>query len=170
MKNVMDVSKRIESLEAISAIKDLKFKYWKACDTKKPIAVLKCFHADKVKIDFEDFGIFHSAQDMVEKYQINSCHDHLIENHLGKNPVIGLLSNNEANGFWAMSYSLIDTKKKFTLNIQGTYKDLYVRNDSGDWLIKESMFKKTSTFYRSLSPYHCSQPRIARSLGFKNTV
>ena len=60
---MMDVSKRIESLEAISAIKDLKFKYWKACDAKKPIAVLKCFHPDKVEIDFEDFGIFHSAQD-----------------------------------------------------------------------------------------------------------
>jgi hypothetical protein len=55
---MMDVSKRIESLEAISAIKDLKFKYWKACDAKKPIAVLKCFHPDKVEIDFEDFGIF----------------------------------------------------------------------------------------------------------------
>jgi len=49
---------------------------------------------------------------------------HLIEKHLGKNPVIGLLSNNEANGFWAMSYSLIDTKKKFTLNIQGTIQRL----------------------------------------------
>ena len=166
----MNINKRIELLEAINTIKDLKFKYWTACDRKKPMAVLECFHPDKVEIDFEDFGIFHSARDMVYKYQINSCHDHLIEKHLGKNPVISLISKNEANGEWAMSYSLIDTKKKFTLNIQGTYKDLYVRNDSGDWLIKESTFKKTSTFYRSLSPYHCSQPKIARSLGFKNTV
>lgn len=170
MKNMMNVSKRIESLEAISAIKDLKFKYWKACDAKKPMTVLECFHLDKVEIDFEDFGFFHSAQDMVDKYKINSCHDHLIEKHAGKNPVISLLSNNEANGFWAMSYNLIDTKKKFRLDIQGNYKDLYLRNDNGDWLIKESKFIKTSTFYRSLSSHYCSQPRITRSLGYKNTV
>ena len=41
-----------------------------------------------VYIDFEDFGIFSSAKDMVKKYELNSCHDHLIEQHAGKNELL----------------------------------------------------------------------------------
>ena len=169
MKNKMDLSKRIESLEAISAIKDLKFKYWKACDTKKPITVLKCFHPDKVEIDFEDFGIFHSAQDMVDKYRMNSCHDHLIENHSGKNPIINIHDTYSASGMWSMAYSLVDTKKNIILNISGRYQDLYVKIKN-QWLIKETKFTKSTTFYRSINNQFFLKIKANRSFGFKETV
>ena len=119
MKNNETLRKRIKSLEAIFDIKNLKFQYWNSCDSKKPKDILNCFSIKGVHIDFEDFGIFSSAHDMVEKYKLNSCHEHLLEQHAGKNPIINLLSNNQATGFWSMSYSLIDTRKNFCLNING---------------------------------------------------
>ena len=165
-----NISARIESIQAVNDIKNLKFKYLNACDLKKPNDILGCFDSKKVYIDFEDFGIFSSAQDMVEKYKLYSCHPHLIEQHSGKNQIIKLLSNNEASGFWSLSYSLIDTLKNFSLNITGTYEDLYVLDDNKNWLIKKTIFKKRSSLYKSLSAEHCSNSRIARSLSAKETV
>ena len=107
---------------------------------------------------------------MVKKYELNSCHDHLIEQHAGKNEIIKLLSNNEASGFWSLSYSLIDTLKNINLYVTGTYEDLYVRDESNDWLIKETIFKKRASMYRSLSSGQCSNPRISGSLGSKKVI
>jgi hypothetical protein len=170
MKSSTNISERIEIIKAINSIKNLKFKYWNACDSKNPADILDCFYADNLYINFEDFGIFSSAQDMVKKYEFHSCHPHLIEQHAGKNPIIKLLSSNEASGFWSMSYSLIDTLKKFSLSITGTYEDLYVRDETKNWLIKETVFKKRASMYRSLTSGQCSNPRIAKSLGTKKTI
>ena len=170
MNTKENISTRIEAIQAIYDIKNLKFKYLNACDSKKPNDILKCFISKKVHIEFEDFGIFSSAQDMVEKYILYSCHPHLIEQHSGKNEIIELLSDDKASGFWSLSYSLIDTLKNFSLNITGTYEDLYVLDDNKNWLIKKTIFKKKSSLYKLLSTEHCSNPRIARSLSAKKTV
>ena len=170
MNTKENISARIKAIQAIYDIKNLKFKYLNACDSKKTNEILSCFVSKKVYIDFEDFGIFSSAQDMVEKYTLYSCHPHLIEQHSGKNEIIKLLSDDEASGFWSLSYSLIDTLKNFSLNITGTYQDLYVLDDNKNWLIKKTIFKKKSSLYKSLSTEHCSNPRIARSLSAKKTV
>ena len=170
MKNNQDMNERVESIHAVSNIKNLKFKYLNACDLKKPADILSCFCMDDVYINFEDFGIFSSAKAMVKKYELNSCHDHLLEQHVGKNEVIKLLSSNEASGFWSLSYSLIDTLKNINLHITGTYEDLYIRDENNNWLIKETVFKKRSSMYRSLSSGQCSNPRISRSLGGKKII
>jgi len=170
MSGSTNITERIERIQAINNIKNLKFKYWNACDSKKPADILDCFYSENIYINFEDFGIFSSAQAMVKKYEFYSCHPHLIEQHTGKNPIIKLLSSNEASGFWSMSYSLIDTLKNIGLNITGTYEDLYVCNENNNWLIKETVFKKRTSMYRSVSSGQCSNPRVARSLGAKKTI
>ena len=170
MRNNQDINERVESIHAVSNIKNLKFKYLNACDLKKPADILSCFCMDNVYINFEDFGIFSSAKAMVRKYELNSCHDHLLEQHAGKNEIIKLLSSNEASGFWSLSYNLIDTLKNINLYITGTYEDLYVRDENNNWLIKETVFKKRSSMYRSLSSGQCSNPRISRSLGGKKII
>ena len=170
MSSSANIKERIERIQAINNIKNLKFKYWNACDSKKPTDILECFYNEKIYINFEDFGIFASAKDMVKKYEFYSCHSHLIEQHAGKNPIIKLLSSNEASGLWSLSYSLIDTLKKIKLNISGTYEDIYVRDESDNWFIKETIFKKRASIYRSLASGKCSNPRIAKSLGSKKAI
>ena len=170
MINNKDINERIKLIHAVNAIKNLKFKYLNACDSKKPAEILSCFYMDQVYINFEDFGIFSSAKAMVKKYELNSCHDHLLEQHAGKNEIIKLLSSNEASGFWSLSYNLIDTLKNINLYITGTYEDLYVRDENNNWLIKETVFKKRTSMYRSLTSGQCSNPRVARRLGGKKII
>jgi len=170
MINNKDINERIKLIHAVNAIKNLKFKYLNACDSKKPAEILSCFYMDQVYINFEDFGIFSSAQAMVKKYELNSCHDHLIEQHAGKNEIIKLFSSNQASGFWSLSYSLIDTLKNINLYITGTYEDLYVRDECDNWFIQKTVFKKRTSMYRSFSSGQCSNLIISRSLGSKKTV
>ena len=165
-----NIKERIERIHAINNIKNLKFKYWNACDSKKPADILECFYTEKIYINFEDFGVFTSARDMVKKYEFYSCHPHLIEQHAGKNPIIKLLSSNEASGMWSMYYNLIDTQKKISLTISGTYEDIYLRDENENWLIKETIFKKSASMYRSFTSGQCSNPRIAKSLGSKKAI
>ena len=170
MINSTNINERIGAIQAINEIRNLKFKYWNACDLKKPDVILGCFCSENVYINFEDFGIFSSAQDMVNKYEFHSCHPHLIEQHAGKNPIIKLLSCSEASGFWSMSYNLINTQKKTSLIIYGIYEDLYVRDETKNWLIKKTVFKKRASMYRSLASGQCSDPKIAKSLGSKKAI
>jgi len=53
-----NIETRIEAIQAIGEIKNLKYKYFNACDSKKPADILKCFESNRVHIDFEDFGVF----------------------------------------------------------------------------------------------------------------
>lgn len=170
MTNKENINKRISSLQAIYDIRDLKFKYWDACDSKSPIKILECFSPNKVHIDFEEFGVFSFASDMVDKYEHHSCHDHLFEQHAGKNPVINLLSAYEASGLWTMFYSLIDINKNIYVNVSGTYEDLYMMDSSGKWLMKKTVFRKKSGVLRFLSSGYCKKPRIGKTLNLKKTV
>lgn len=170
MTNKENINKRISSLQAIYDIRDLKFKYWNACDSKSPIKILECFFSDEVHIDFEEFGVFSFASDMVNKYEFHSCHDHLFEQHTGKNPIINLLSESKAKGLWSMFYTLIDIKKGIYVNVSGTYEDLYIMDSSGKWLIKKTVFRKRSGMLRFLSSGYCKDPRIGKTLNLKKTI
>ena len=170
MSSIEKLNQRISLLEADTEIKELKYRYWNACDSKNPKAILKCFDANDVVIDYEDFGVFSSALNMVNKYKENSCHPHLIEQHAGKNPIINFMSSDQAKGTWSMAYTLVDTKKKISLNLTGIYKDLYIRTEGGSWLIKKSNFKKTATYFRGRTENSYLRAKVNRSLGFKKTV
>jgi hypothetical protein len=170
MTNIESINKRISSLQAIYDIRDLKYKYWNACDSKSPAKILECFFSDEVHIDFEEFGIFSFARDMVDKYEYQSCHDHLIEQHAGKNPIINLLSEYEGQGLWSMFYTLIDINKNIQVNVSGIYEDLYMMNSSGKWLIKKTIFRKRSSILRFLSSGYCKNSRIGKTLYLKKTV
>jgi hypothetical protein len=156
---------RIKNLEDHDLITKLKYRYWNACDSKDSILMLDCFSTKAVKIDYEDFGIFDSAKEMVNKFIAFACHDHLVESHAGKNPVI-TLNNNTASGSWAMNYTLIDTRKDIILNVSGKYEDIYIQ-ENNKWVIHESIFIKTRSIYMKNIENILANPRAQRTLGFK---
>jgi len=170
MTNIEKLSERLSLLEADSNIKALKYRYWNACDSKNPNDILKCFDDGEVSIDYEDFGVFSSSLDMVNKFKVNSCHPHLIEQHAGKNPVIKFITCDQAKGSWSMVYNLEDTQKLISLTLTGIYDDLYVKKKNGSWKIKETTFRKSGTCYRSKTEKNYLRAKAGRTLGFKKTI
>jgi hypothetical protein len=165
MEGHLSLEQRVTRLEDIHAIKRLKYNYWKACDAKNPASVLQCFSSKEVHIDYEDFGLFRSAQDMVDKYVTFACHPYLIEVHHGKNEIITLNSSG-ADGLWSMNYSLVDEQNDLVINLNGIYQDKYIQ-ESSRWVIKESIFTKKQTFKVKNINQVLVQAKADRSLGFK---
>ena len=63
------LAQRIARLEAIEAIKALKYRYWRACDGKDPAGFRAAFVASGAAIDFGRLGAFDDADPLTEIYR-----------------------------------------------------------------------------------------------------
>ena len=143
----MDLSSlnaRISRLEALEAIKQLKYRYFFNCDQKRPAEVRKCFADGAVEIDFGRIGAFTSADELVAVFEQLACSEHIVEMHHAQNPQITIESDTEASGLWGLYYYMIDTNQQITTQLGAYYEDRY-RCIDGDWKIVATRCVVTST-------------------------
>ena len=145
----MNNSEKILYLDDVHEIKNLKYRYFKACDNHNISEIEACFCDGDIHIDFENFGTFNTIQSMLKVYKEKSINDGQIESHFGKNPVINIY-NHHADARWGLTYSMIDLKKSLQVNIQGFYLDEYLKHQN-IWKIKSSIFKRLSTSVQKLN-------------------
>ncbi|WP_372799426.1 nuclear transport factor 2 family protein [Litorivivens sp.] len=144
------LEQRIARLEAIEAIKQLKYRYFFHCDQKQPEAVRACFADGPVRIEYGRVGNFDSADEMVAIFAKLACAEHIVEMHHAQNPQIELLSDTSARAIWGIFYYLIDTQQQITTQLGGFYEDEY-RCDAGEWKITATRFNVKSTQILALS-------------------
>ena len=145
-----DLQQRIARLEAIEAIKQLKARYFLACDQKQPQQVRACFVDGDIAIDYGRVGKFKNADAMVAVFTEYACLDHIVEMHHAQNPQITVHSNSEAGGIWGLYYYLIDTRRQMSTQLGGYYEDEY-RCVEGQWKISATRYTVTSTQLLDLS-------------------
>jgi len=146
----MTVEQRLARLEAIEAIRQLKHRYFQACDRKQPERVRECFAEGEVALSYGRIGAFSTREQLLEVYTELACNDHIVEIHHGQNPVIELEGENHGTGQWGLYYYLIDTRRQRVTQLAGFYEDAYVRVQ-GDWKICRSSYEVTSTQIMDLS-------------------
>ena len=139
-----DLARRIARLEAIEAIKQLKAKYFFACDNKQPELVRTCFIDGDMLIDYGRVGSFSNADDMVAIFAKLACEEHIVEMHHAQNPQIEVLNDTEADATWGLYYYMIDTRANTVTQLGGFYEDEY-RCIEGDWKISKTVYRVTST-------------------------
>lgn len=140
----MNVEQRLARLEAIEAIKQLKARYFHACDTKQPELVRQCFASGEIDLRYGRIGDFSDREQMVAVFSELACHEHIVEMHHGQNPQIEVLSDSRASGRWGLYYHLIDTRQNTVTQLAGFYDDQYTCVD-GQWLICGSEYRVSST-------------------------
>lgn len=138
------LEQRLERLEAIEAIRQLKYRYFHLCDTKQPEKVRECFAPGDIDLQYGRIGQFSNRDDMVAVFTELACQPHIVEMHHGQNPQITLQDADNATGTWGLYYYLIDTRQQSVTQLGGFYDDAYVRID-GQWLITRSCYEVTST-------------------------
>lgn len=148
--NIQQLATRVERLEAIEAIRQLKYKYFHYCDRKRPDKVRECYADGFVRLEFGRVGTFESADDLVKVFTELACQDHIVEMHHAQNPQIELLGDGKAEGLWGLYYYLIDTNQQTATQLGGFYEDEY-RYIDGAWKITASRFTVTSTQILDLS-------------------
>jgi hypothetical protein len=151
-RQTMTLTKRVQALEDIEAIKRLKYDYFFFCDTKQPEHVRDCFVDGPVHIDYGAVGVFDHRDKLIAVFTELACHDHMVEMHHAQNPRIDLVDTSRAMGSWGLYYYLIDTRENSVTQLGAHYEDEYRKVD-GNWLISATVCKVNSTYRCDLSEH-----------------
>lgn len=135
-----DLQARIARLEAIEAIRQLKHRYFRACDTKQTPLMRDCFVDGPVHIDYGQVGTFTHRDGLVDIFTRIGCHPHMVEMHHGQNPEITVIDATRAAGTWGLFYYLINTQDHTLTQLGGFYEDEY-RCEAGQWRISRTVFR-----------------------------
>lgn len=134
----MSIEERLERLESIEAIRQLKHRYLNACDLKAVETVKNCFAEGDIHIDYGPVGVFSDRQSFVDLYREMACQLHVVDLHHGANPEIEV-DGDSAQGRWALFYFNIDARTKASRQLGGIYEDEYQKID-GEWKITSTRF------------------------------
>ena len=132
----------LQKLEAIEAIKQLKYRYMRSIDQKRWDLMRDCFTEDATtsysggKYAFE--GIDAIMQFMTESMGRPS----FLSSHRVHQPEIELASDGTATGRWALEDYVIDTQHGITIHGAAFYEDRYVLRD-GEWKIQHTGYERT---------------------------
>jgi hypothetical protein len=144
MSDLAALEHRITVLEDIEAIRQLKHRYFFACDRKRPAEILACFAPGEVAIDYGRVGTFTRAADMVTVFTELACQEHIVEMHHAQNPQVRILDATHAEATWGLYYFMINTRDRNLTQLGGYYVDAYVKL-AGEWKISATAFHVTST-------------------------
>lgn len=146
---MQDISLRLQRLEDIEAIRQLKARYFHACDHKDVETLRQCFAEGEVLIDYGAIGRFATREAFLEVYQALACHPHIIDMHHGQNAQIEWLSPDEAHATWDLYFFQINQQSGTVTQLGGFYRDRFAKDASG-WRIVETVFTPTSTLVSQL--------------------
>ena len=138
------LQRRLQALEDLNAIKDLKGRYLRACDRKRPDEMRDCFVPQGVLIEADGFPSFHDREGWVQLFtELAVNNPNIMDMHHGQNPQIVLTGPDSASGVWDLHFSQINLKERTVVSMAGEYRDEYLRQE-GRWLIKSSKFRQTA--------------------------
>jgi SnoaL-like domain len=139
----MSIEERLQKLEDDRAIRDLKARYLRACDTKDPEGVRDTLLPGGAIIAYDGFPAFDNRDDFVAIYAQMGCAPGIFDIHHGANGVISFDSNDRATGQWSLFFHNINLGAKSLTQMGLEYDDVYVKQD-GRWWIAETRTKRLS--------------------------
>ena len=143
---VLELEQRIQCLEDIEAIKQLKARWWFSCDTRDTTGMRACFDESNFEIDFGFIGRFTDMDSFIEVFESLACHPSHIDMHHGLAPEITLIDSNSAQGRWRMRFQLLETDLKQVQLMSGYYEDQYVKLEDG-WKMRKSKYTLMSNLH-----------------------
>lgn len=153
---MQDLTLRLQRLEDIEAIRNLKARYFHACDHKDITTLRDCFVAGPLTIDYGAIGQFADREAFLAIYEQMACHAHIIDMHHGQNAQIQWRTPDEASARWDLFFHQINNQAATLTQLAGFYEDRYVKQD-GDWKIGFTRFQVTSTLVTTLD---AGQPQV----------
>lgn len=137
-----DLETRIQELEDIEAIKQLKARYWFACDQRDADGIRDCFVNKNLLIDFGFIGQFTDINEFLKLFLEMTDKASHIDLHHGIAPEIKIQNKNEASGRWRMSFQLIESEAQVVQFMGGYYEDIY-RRENNQWRIAHTRYTLT---------------------------
>jgi hypothetical protein len=140
---------RLQRLEDDRAIRDLKARYLRACDTKDPAAVRDCLLPVGAVIAYDGFPAFADREAFVAVYAEMGCAPGIFDIHHGANGVIAFEGDDRATGQWSLLFHNINLASRMLTQMGVEYDDVYVKQD-GRWWIAETHSRRISCLIHSV--------------------
>lgn len=144
----MTLEDRLQRLEDDRAIRDLKARYLRACDSQDPETVRDCLHPE-VRIRYEGFPPYDNRDEFVTIYRELGCVPGINDIHHAANGIITFENADRATGQWALLFHNINLAGRTLTQFGIEYDDVYVKCD-GRWLIAESHTRKKSVLVQTV--------------------
>lgn len=133
MPDLADLTRRLELLEDIEAIKQLKYRYWRHLDLKQWEALGECFAADATVCyssgKYEFSGVTAIMEFLSQSLGVARGS---VTIHHGHHPEIERLSATTARGTWALYNYMFNRTENRGIRIGAYYEDTYVKL-AGAW-------------------------------------
>lgn len=145
----MTIEERLQRLEDDRAIRDLKARYLRACDTKDPATVRDTLHPTQAIIAYEGFPSFTNRDDFVAIYEQFGCQPGIFDIHHAANGIISFASATRATGQWSLYFHNINLAQQSLTQFGVEYDDIYVKEE-GRWWIAQTRSRRTSCLIQSV--------------------
>jgi len=145
----MNLEERIQRLEDDRAIRDLKARYLRACDLKRPDEVRETLLPKGAVIEFEGFPRFDDRDAFVAVFTDMACRSGIFDMHHAVNGIVRFDSDARAHGTWSLFFHNINLEKRTLTQMGVEYDDVYV-NEKDRWWIAETRSRRTSTLIHSV--------------------
>ena len=146
----LDLATRVQQLEDIEAIKQLKARWWFACDTRDIAGMRACYDENDFLIDFGFIGEFTDMDAFIEVFESLACHPSHVDMHHGMATEIEMTGTDTASGRWRMRFQLLETEQQQIQLMSGFYEDEYARV-GGEWKMRVSKYTLMSNLFLSSS-------------------
>lgn len=128
-------------LEAIEAIKRVKYKYMRCLDQKRWDEIRECF-TDDATAAYSGGKYAYEGRDAILEFLSSSMGaDSFHSSHQVHHPEIRLTSETAATGTWALQDVVIDLKWEITIRGAAFYEDAYLKRD-GVWRIRHTGYRR----------------------------
>ncbi len=128
---------RLETLEAIDAIKTLKARYCRALDLRRIDDLRDTLLPEGAIVAYEGFPEFDDREGFISVFQQMGCAPGVYDIHHALNPDISLAGPDEATGKWSLHFKSVILAQRTIISMGVEYNDRYVRRD-GRWWIAET--------------------------------
>lgn len=145
----MTLEERLQRLEDDRAIRDLKARYLRACDTKDPETVRDCLLPQGAVIAYDGFPPFADRDAFVAVYAQMGCAPGIFDVHHGANGVIAFTGQGRATGQWSLLFHNINLANRTLTQMGVEYQDVYVQQD-GRWWIAETRSRRLSCLIHTI--------------------
>ena len=138
----MKLEERLQRLEDDRAIRDLKARYLRACDSQDVATVSDCLAPD-ARIDFEGFPPFSNRDDFVAVYRQFGCVPGVHDIHHAANGIVTFESDVRAIAKWSLLFHNVNLAQRTLTQFGVEYDDVYIKH--GDrWQIAETRSRRKS--------------------------
>ena len=130
-------------LQAMEAVKQLKYRYVRALDTADMDGLRACFTEDAhIRFQGGVYTVEFTGRDKILDFLRTAFHSMAAASHQVHHPVITLESETTATGRWSLQDTFFDLNQRVIISGAAEYEDSYVQDTWGAWRMSRSSYTR----------------------------